>query len=142
MAEIEREGGFGLHISPFVEAIDIGALLQRAGFKLLTIDHDRFTICYPTMFELMVDLKAMGENNATWNRKPHLNRDSMLAAAAIYKHFYGKDDGTIPASFYVYYFIGWKHDESQTKEAKRGSATFSLKDIANLDKLTTGGSKS
>ena len=37
------------------------------------------------MFELMEDLKGMGENNASWIRKLHLHRDTMFAASAIYK---------------------------------------------------------
>ena len=45
---------------------------------------------YPSMFELMQDLKGMGENNASWSRKPMLHRDTMAAAAAIYK---GKSQG-------------------------------------------------
>lgn len=39
------------------------------------------------MFELMEDLKGMGENNASWIRKLHLHRDTMFAASAIYKGF-------------------------------------------------------
>jgi len=31
MAELEREGGFGSHISPFVEVQDLGSLLNRSG---------------------------------------------------------------------------------------------------------------
>ena len=40
------------------------------------------------MFELMEDLKGMGENNASWIRKLHLHRDTMFAASAIYKGFF------------------------------------------------------
>lgn len=37
------------------------------------------------MFELMWDLQGMAENNAGINRKPHLHRDTLLAASAIYQ---------------------------------------------------------
>lgn len=37
------------------------------------------------MFELMDDLRAMGESNAVAARKPYLKRDTMFAAAAAYK---------------------------------------------------------
>ena len=37
------------------------------------------------MLELMHDLKGMGENNAAWNRKTLLHRDTILAASSIYK---------------------------------------------------------
>jgi NADH dehydrogenase [ubiquinone] 1 alpha subcomplex assembly factor 5 len=35
---------------------------------MLTIDTDEIVVCYPSMFELMWDLKGMGESNATYNR--------------------------------------------------------------------------
>lgn len=148
MAEIEREGGFGLHISPLITAQDIGSLLNRSGYTMLTIDTDEIVVHYPTMFELMYDLKGMAENNAAILAKTHLNRDSLLAAASIYQHLYGissekhktfkpDDDinSCIPATFQIFYFIGWKPHPSQPKPAKRGSATVSIKDIPNLDKL-------
>lgn len=58
LAEIERDGGISPHISPFTEIRDIGSLLNRAGFTMLTIDTDEIVVGYPTMFELMWDLKG------------------------------------------------------------------------------------
>ena len=135
MAELEREGGFGPHVSPLVTAQDLGSLLTRAGFTMLTIDTDDIKVCYPTIFELIDDLKGMAENNALVKRKSYLRRESLLAAAAIYRTLYGKPDGTIPATFQILYLIGWKPDPSQRKPLERGSAEFSLKDIANLNKI-------
>uniref|UniRef100_A0A915M9I9 Glycine hydroxymethyltransferase n=1 Tax=Meloidogyne javanica TaxID=6303 RepID=A0A915M9I9_MELJA len=40
LAEMERLGGIGAHISPFVEAQDIASLMNKAGFQLVTIDVD------------------------------------------------------------------------------------------------------
>lgn len=37
------------------------------------------------MFELMWDLKGMAENNCAWTRRGHLPRETLVAAAAIYK---------------------------------------------------------
>ena len=37
------------------------------------------------MFELMWDLQGMAENNAAFNRKLRINRDTMMAAAAVYQ---------------------------------------------------------
>ncbi|GFY42362.1 arginine-hydroxylase NDUFAF5, mitochondrial [Trichonephila inaurata madagascariensis] len=37
LAETEREGGFSPHISPFARIRDIGDLLTRAGYTMLTI---------------------------------------------------------------------------------------------------------
>lgn len=58
MAELERRGGLAPHVSPFTEIRDIGSLLTRAGFTMLTIDTDEIVVSYPTMFELMWDLKG------------------------------------------------------------------------------------
>jgi hypothetical protein len=68
LAELERHGGIAPHISPFTEIRDIGSLLTRAGFTMLTVDTDEIVVRYPSMFELMWDLKGMGENNAAYNR--------------------------------------------------------------------------
>merc|ERR1712136_547207 len=127
--EIETEGGFGQHISPFTDLRDVGSLLQRAGLNLTTLDSDDIVIDYPSMFELMEDLKGMGENNSTWHRKTVLNRETMLAASAIYREMYGNDDGSIPATFRVLYLIGWKKSKDQPKAMERGSATANLLDL-------------
>ncbi|XP_051172079.1 arginine-hydroxylase NDUFAF5, mitochondrial [Leptopilina boulardi] len=139
LAEMEREGGVAAHISPFAEIRDIGSLMTRAGFTMLTIDTDEIVVGYPTMFELMWDLKGMAENNASRNRKLHLNRDTTMAAAAIYNQLYGKtkEDGSkyIPATFQIIFMIGWKPDPSQPKPLERGTGQISLKDIHKLDEL-------
>ncbi len=70
---------------PFTRPTDIGGLLNQSGFKLLTLDFDEIQIAYPSMFELMYDLKAMGESNCTWNRQLNLSPDLLMAAQSIYK---------------------------------------------------------
>ncbi|NXJ04461.1 NDUF5 hydroxylase, partial [Odontophorus gujanensis] len=132
LAELEREGGFSPHVSPFVAVSDLGHLLSRAGFNTLTVDTDEIQVNYPGLFEVMEDLQG---NNCSWNRKPLLHRDTMLAAAAIYKEMYGNSDGSVPATFQIFYMIGWKFHESQAKPAQRGSATVSFGDLAKIDKF-------
>ncbi|XP_037084688.1 arginine-hydroxylase NDUFAF5, mitochondrial-like [Pollicipes pollicipes] len=136
LASLEREGGVGLHVSPFVKAQDVGGLLTRAGFTMLTIDVDSVTVGYPSMFELMWDLQGMAENNAAYNRKLRLNRDTMMAAAAVYQEMYGsspeKDDGSVPATFEVLHFIAWKPGAGQPQPLDRGSGTVSLRDLGSV----------
>jgi len=50
---------------------DVSNLLGRAGFTLLTVDIDEVTVKYPSMWELMEDLQAMGESNAIIGRQAH-----------------------------------------------------------------------
>eukprot|EP00092_Neocalanus_flemingeri_P027537 GFUD01029876.1.p1 GENE.GFUD01029876.1~~GFUD01029876.1.p1 ORF type:complete len:361 (+),score=119.82 GFUD01029876.1:37-1119(+) len=140
LAELEREGGFAPHVSPFVEVKDLGGLLNSNNFTLLTIDTDDLKVRYPSIFPLMRDLKGMGENNAALNRKLHLHRETMLAANAIYSDLYGESVGggeeiVLPASFQVYYWIGWKPDPSQPRALKPQKSDFSLKDLHKLDEV-------
>lgn len=134
LAEGERCGGISPHVSPFAEIRDIGNLLTTAGFTMLTIDTDEIVVGYPSIFELMWDLKGMGENNSAVNRCGHLNKDVLLAAAAIYENMYG-EEGKIRATFKMINFIAWKPDPSQPKPIPRGSGEISLKDIENLDEI-------
>ncbi|CAJ0566572.1 unnamed protein product, partial [Mesorhabditis spiculigera] len=46
LAELERLGGVGSHISPFVKANDVGSLLGRAGFEMVTLDSDEVQAMY------------------------------------------------------------------------------------------------
>ncbi|KZC12257.1 NADH dehydrogenase [ubiquinone] 1 alpha subcomplex assembly factor 5 [Dufourea novaeangliae] len=139
LAELERDGGISVHISPFAEVRDVGTLLNRANFTMLTIDTDEMVVGYPNMFELMWDLKGMAENNAVRNRKLRLNKDTILAASAIYKELYGqtKEDGTpfLPATFQIIYLVGWKPDPSQPKPLDRGTGEVSLKNLYRLDEI-------
>jgi hypothetical protein len=52
-------------------------------------DTQEIRISYPSIFELMEDLKGMGENNASWSRKSHISRDTLFGAGAVYKGTYG-----------------------------------------------------
>lgn len=80
----------------------------------------------------------MGESNCSWARPLTLRRDVIRRAEEIYKDRYGNPDGSIPATFCILSFIGWKPDPSQPKPAKRGSATASIKDIADFVTQTDG----
>ncbi|KAL4237834.1 NADH dehydrogenase [ubiquinone] 1 alpha subcomplex assembly factor 5 [Mactra antiquata] len=135
LAEQEIEGGLSAHVSPFTSVQDLGNLLNRAGFTMLTIDIDEMVVTYPSIRELMYDLKGMAESNCAWSRKTHLKRKVIEAADVIYKDMYSNDQG-VPATFQVIYFIGWKPHPSQQKPAQRGSGQISFKDLGNLDEIT------
>ncbi|XP_003476435.2 arginine-hydroxylase NDUFAF5, mitochondrial isoform X1 [Cavia porcellus] len=138
LAETEREGGFSPHVSPFTAVNDLGHLLGRAGFNTLTVDTDEIQVNYPGMFELMEDLQGMGESNCSWNRKALLHRDTMLAAAAVYREMYRNSDGSVPATYQIYHMIGWKYHDSQARPAERGSATVSFGELGKLNLTSQG----
>lgn len=129
LAELEREGGVSPHVGPFVQATDVGSLLQRAGFALPTVDVDTHTVTYPDATVLMEHLQRMGESNASLQRRKRVSLDTFLATACIYDELFPSDDGDIEASMQVIYAIGWTPHESQPKPLERGSATHKVGDI-------------
>jgi NADH dehydrogenase [ubiquinone] 1 alpha subcomplex assembly factor 5 len=130
LAELERRGGVSTHTSPLADVRDVGGLLQRAGFHLLTVDVDDIVVDFPDSFALMRDLQAMGESNAVLGREMGaIQRDVILAADCVYKELHGNEDGSIPATFRLIYMIGWKEGPNQVKPLPRGSGMVSIKDV-------------
>jgi NADH dehydrogenase [ubiquinone] 1 alpha subcomplex assembly factor 5 len=130
LASMERLGGISPHTSPLADVRDIGGLLQKAGFKMLTVDIDDIIVDYPDMFALMQDLQAMGESNAVLGREMGaIGRDVLMAAAGIYRELHGDGGDSIPATFRLIYMIGWKEGPNQSKPLPRGSGEVNIKDI-------------
>lgn len=129
LAEIERYGGLSPRISPFVESSDVGNLMQKAGFQMLTVDAEELIVDYPNVLALMEDLQLMGENNSVLMTPPPLSKDLLLAVEPIYRELHGdKVTGHLPATYRFVYMIGWKPGKYMAKPAPRGSADVSLKD--------------
>ena len=132
LADLERRGGVTPHISPLADVRDIGGLLGRAGFKLLTVDVDDIVVEYPDTFSLMMDIQAMGEGNAILKSiGGPVSRDVLLANEAIYRELHCPEDAKdrIPATFRVIYMIGWKEAPNQAKPLQRGSGQVNIKDV-------------
>lgn len=133
LAELERNGGMSPRVSPLVHINDIGSLLNRAGFSMLTIDTEDFVIGgYPDIVSLCSQLQDMGEQNSLLSQANMLPRDVLLAANEIYKSLHGEktDNGVLlPATFNVIFMIGWKKSNLQPQPLERGSGQINLKDI-------------
>ncbi|KAL4885098.1 S-adenosyl-L-methionine-dependent methyltransferase [Aspergillus karnatakaensis] len=131
LADLERRGGVSPHVSPLADVRDVGGLLTKAGFKMLTVDVEDLVVEYPDTFALMADLQAMGENNAIMQREPGpISRDVLLANEAIYRQLHMQEgDRGIPATFRLIFMIGWKEGEGQSQPLARGSGEVNLKDI-------------
>ncbi|KAF2875634.1 S-adenosyl-L-methionine-dependent methyltransferase [Massariosphaeria phaeospora] len=140
LAEQDRRGGVATHTSPLADVRDVGGLLQRAGFTLLTVDVDDIVVDYPDAFALMKDLQAMGEANAVLGReKGPIQRDVLLAGESIYRALHGNEDGSLPATFRLIFMIGWKPSPKQAKPLERGTGMFSIKDYLEGTKKEGGG---
>ena len=131
LADLERRGGVSPHVSPLADVRDVGGLLNKAGFKLLTVDVEDIVVEYPDTFALTKDLQAMGENNAILHRElGPISRDVLLANEAIYRELH-KEEGSrgLPATFRLIYMIGWKEGKGQSKPLKRGTGEVNLTDV-------------
>lgn len=130
LADLDRRGGVSTHVSPLADIRDIGGLLTKAGFKLLTVDVDDIIVDYPSVFALMADLQAMGESNAALTaEKAGLKREVMAATDAIYRELHAEGGESIPATFRIIYMIGWTEGEGQAKPLPRGTGQVNIKDV-------------
>ncbi len=138
-AESELSGGAGLRVSPFADAFDGAALLQRAGFALPVADVDRVTVRYSHPIELLRDLRAMGETNVLLDRpKAPLARAVLMRAMALYLDRFSQADGKVPATFEIVTLTGWAPHESQQKPLKPGSAKMRLADALGSVEIPAG----
>ncbi|KAJ8139606.1 hypothetical protein OY671_007183 [Metschnikowia pulcherrima] len=133
LAELERLGGMSPRVSPLVHLNDVGSLLNRAGFSMLTIDTEDIVVGgYPDLVAMCTDLQHMGEQNSLLARAHTLPRDVLLAANEICKSMHGESGPggiTIPATFNVIFMIGWKKSDTQPQPLARGSGQVNLKDV-------------
>ena len=130
-----------------VDPTDAPSLLNRAGFTLTTVDVEELTINYPSIWELVSDLRDMGESNAILGRRAMISRDVLLAAEGIYRELNAKESDSVPATFQIIFMvnfkaafpvikftltpreIGWKPGPNQPQPLERGSAQTNLKDV-------------
>ena len=136
-AESDVTGGLSPRVVPMAEIRDMGALLQRAGLALPVADSEPLTVTYESPWNLMRDLRAMGEANALAGRlRTPTRREVLIRAAEIYVQEF-MTEGRIPATFELIYLLGWAPDASQPQPLRPGSAVTRLADAlgANETKL-------
>ncbi|MCB1437534.1 MAG: methyltransferase domain-containing protein [Rhodobiaceae bacterium] len=139
LAETQLHGGASPRVAPFIELRDMGSLLQRAGLALPVADKDLIKVAYPTMFELLRDLRAMGATNVLVERaRRPVTRRFFARAAEIYAERFARADGRIEATFEIVTATGWKPHESQQKPLAPGSARARLADALGTTEISTG----
>jgi SAM-dependent methyltransferase len=106
-AELDLIGGANLRVSPFVDAPDAAALLQRAGFASPVADVDTVKVRYDHPLKLLADLRAMGETGAFADRPRALRRAVVARASEIYATRFSDADGKIVATFEILTLTGW-----------------------------------
>jgi SAM-dependent methyltransferase len=133
-AEMEVLGGLSPRVAPMGEIRDIGALLQRAGFALPVADSVPLTATYGTAFDLMRDLRAMGETNALADRHRAMgSRRLFQHAAETYAMHFPADGARVAATFELIFLSGWAPDASQPQPLRPGSAAARLADALGVE---------
>lgn len=128
-AEAQVTGGLSPRVVPMGEIRDLGGLLQRAGLALPVADGVTLNASYATAFDLMRDLRAMGEGNALADRlRRPTRRCVLIEAARRYAEAFGTPDGRVPATFELIFLTGWAPDASQPQPLRPGSAAQRLAD--------------
>ena len=129
-AEAELTAAANARVLPFMDVRDAGGLLQRAGFALPVTDTETLTVRYDTMFNLMLDLRAMGATNTLASRsRSSARRGLFQRAAELYAARHADADGRVRATLQFVWMSGWAPHESQQKPLRPGSATASLADV-------------
>ena len=128
-AEAEITGGLSARIAPMAEIRELGSLLQRAGLALPVADGTPFNVSHASLFELMKDLRYMGEANCTTQRlKTFSRREIFLRTAQIYSEKFNVAEGRINATFEIITLTGWAPDLGQQKPLRPGTAKNRLAD--------------
>ena len=108
-AETEIENGISPRVSPFVDIMDMGQLLTRAGFGEKVVDSDTLTVRYKDAYALMRDLRGMGETNSLQQRRRQwTRRETLERAGAIYHEATSTHNAGIEACFEIIYTTAWK----------------------------------
>ena len=95
------------HGSRFVDMHDVGDALLQAGFHDPVVDMEIITLTYAEVRGLLMDLKAIGANNATAGRQRGLTgKQRMQAFYQAYEAF-RQNDGQYPATYEVIYGHAW-----------------------------------
>jgi len=127
-AEMELLGGLSPRVIPMVDLYSASQLLLRADFKLPVADRDTITATYPSVTNLLHDLRKAGQTNVMQARhKSMCSRKLFQRVEALYTQNHSLPDVQLPATFEIIYLTGWSYHESQQKALKPGSAQLSLK---------------
>jgi malonyl-CoA O-methyltransferase len=96
----------GVHVNRFVDVLDLGSALQRAGFIEPVLDVDRHVHHYADVRALMKELKSIGAHNINAGRSRALTGKARFAQLqAAYEQ--QRVSSGLPATWQVVYAVAW-----------------------------------
>ncbi len=106
--ELAAFGGASLRVAPMIEAESAVRLIAKCGFASPVSSVETLKVGYKNVFDLIRDIKAMGENGPILEKsqKP-LNRQLIAKIAEKYQEGYAHDNGRVFATFEIINICGW-----------------------------------
>ncbi len=119
-AEVAETGALSARIAPFAAVQDFGHALARARLAMPVTDSDSVQVVYKDPYNLVRDLRGIGETGALASRPAPLRRKTAASAISRFSENGGGEQ------FTIVYMTGWAPDASQPQPLKPGSAKASL----------------
>ena len=113
-AETKIKGGISPRVLPMGNIMSLGNLLQRAGIEQPVADRLTLTRHYNSTFELMHELRSMGETNAMVKRqKTFTSRSVFNEIDRFYNQYFKDASGKLTATFELIFLTGWNLQTSR-----------------------------
>tara|TARA_B100000674_G_scaffold385478_1_gene328875 strand:- start:167 stop:928 length:762 start_codon:yes stop_codon:yes gene_type:complete len=109
-AELKNFGGISPRVHPMIDTPTYGSLLSRSGFKFCVTDKLHFEIEYKDPWDLIIDLKSIGETNCLIKRsKRPLTKIFLNDVLNFYKNNFSssKIHNKYIATFDIICLTGW-----------------------------------
>ncbi len=116
------------HVHSFLDLRDVGDLMLASGFADPVVDVERMTRLYPTVLDVLRNLKHIGAHNVAPARARGLTGKDRFAqfrrayeAAAV--------DGAIPATYEVVFGHAWAPSADPARRREHGDVIIPLSEI-------------
>lgn len=126
-AEMELTGGASLRTAPMMKIQDAPTVLGRGGFAMPVVDTETYTVTYPSLRQMVNELRGMGETLKTQDTSP-AHPQLFQRAEHIYREKFGLPDATLPVTVDVITLAGWAPCATQAQPLAPGSASHSLEE--------------
>jgi malonyl-CoA O-methyltransferase len=95
-----------VHVNDFMDIKDLGDILVQAGFADPVMETDYVTMSYENVSDLLGDLKKLGANNVSTERRRTLTgKNRFLGMQADYEK--RREDSKLPATYEIVYGHAW-----------------------------------
>jgi malonyl-CoA O-methyltransferase len=117
-----------VHVNEFIDMLDLGSALARAGFIEPVLDVDRHPRYYSDARVLMRELKALGAHNVNAHRARGLTgRRAFERMNAAYEA--QRQPAGLPATWQVVYAAAWAGDAPGGKTAEYGEVRIDAQSL-------------